>query len=121
MTGTQTCCIGWRSLASRLNAGFDPDTTENEMKLYCPYCRSGMDDPDDCYEQDVTYEHECPYCEKSFVFTIEYTRTYSADKADCLNGAEHDYQKTKTFPVEFARLRCTMCQHEKPIPKGSNE
>jgi hypothetical protein len=103
-----------------LNDGFDPDTTENDMELYCPYCETGMDDPDECYEQDVTYEHECPHCEKNFVFTVEYTRTYSADKADCLNGAEHDYKKTATFPEEFAVMRCKMCSHEKPIPKGSN-
>ncbi len=84
------------------------------MTLYCPYCKTGMDDPDECYEDGVTYEHECPSCEKYFVFTVEYTRTYSAGKADCLNGADHDYKKTRTIPAEFAVMRCKMCGHEKP-------
>jgi len=91
------------------------------MELQCPYCWKLMRDPEECYEQEITYEHECPHCEKNFVFNVEYTRTYSAKPADCLNGAEHDYKKTATIPAEFAVLRCKMCGHEKPIPKGSNE
>jgi len=90
------------------------------MNLECPYCETEIEDPDECYEEGVTYEHECPECEKSFIFGVEYTRNYSAHKAECLNGGEHDYQKTKTYPVEFARLRCSMCEHEKPMPKVSN-
>ena len=84
-------------------------------KCTCPYCSETMDDPDECYEPDVTYEHECPHCEKNFVFTVDYIRTYSANKADCLNGGEHNYQKTKTYPPEYARMRCTMCDDEKPV------
>lgn len=68
----------------------------------------------------MTYAHECQSCEKNFVFEVEYSRDYSAKKADCLNGAEHDYKKTATCPAEYAGLRCKMCGHEKPIPKGSN-
>lgn len=90
------------------------------MSLECPYCEAELKDPDECYEQDVTYEHECPHCGKNFVFNVEYTRYYSADKADCLNGSEHDYRKTATFPEKYAVLRCQMCGHEKPIQKGSN-
>lgn len=81
----------------------------------CPYCNETMDDPDECHEPEVTYEHECPHCGKSFVFTVDYIRTYSERKADCLNGGEHDYQKTNTYPPEFAKLRCTMCDDEKPL------
>ena len=32
------------------------------MSLECPYCEAEIDDPDDCYETHVTYEHECPHC-----------------------------------------------------------
>jgi len=28
---------------------------------------------------------------------------------------EHDYRKTATYPPEFARLRCKMCDDEKPL------
>lgn len=85
------------------------------MSLRCPYCDTEIDDPDDCYDEALTYEHECPACEKNFIFGVEYSRDYSAHKADCLNGADHDYQKTATIPARFAVLRCSMCGDEKPI------
>jgi len=81
----------------------------------CPYCEETMNDPEECYEQGITYELECPHCEKNFVFTVDYIRTYDERKADCLNGGEHNYQKTNTYPPEYAKLRCTMCDDEKPL------
>ena len=81
----------------------------------CPYCKKTMDDPDECFEPEIDYEYECPHCEKNFVFTVDYMRTYSEQQADCLNGADHKYEKTKTYPPEFARLRCTMCGCEKAL------
>jgi hypothetical protein len=83
----------------------------------CPYCDKSMDDPDDCYEEGVDYQEQCPHCEKNFTFTIGYTRNYYAEKADCLNGGEHNYKKTMTIPEQYARLQCTMCGDEKPLPK----
>lgn len=83
----------------------------------CPYCGLTMDDPVDCYESDVIYEHECPHCEKNFIFTVGYIRTYHENKADCLNGGEHDYRKTDTYPSKFTILRCTMCGDEKPLSR----
>jgi hypothetical protein len=87
------------------------------MDCTCPYCDKEMDDPDDCYEPNKIYQHECPNCEKNFVFTIDYIRCYSENKADCLNGSEHKWEKTITFPVEFTRLYCTDCGEERPLPK----
>ena len=81
----------------------------------CPYCDKIIDDPDDCYEPDEVYSHECPYCGKNFVFTIDYIRVYSERRADCLNGGEHQYEETKTWPKEFTRLCCKLCGDEKPI------
>lgn len=81
----------------------------------CPYCNEMIDDPDECYEPDVTYEHECPHCEKVFVFTVDYIRVYRENRAACLNGEPHNFKKTDTFPPEFARLRCSMCGEEKPL------
>jgi len=89
--------------------------TEVIMDLECPYCEKEIDDPDDCYEPCVDYEHECQHCEKNFVFVVEYTRHYSAKKSECLNGAPHQYKKTATYPPEFARMRCVDCGHEEDI------
>jgi hypothetical protein len=84
------------------------------MSLECPYCEKEIKDPDECYEQCVDYEHECPHCEKMFVFQVEYTRDYSAYKADCLNDGEHRYKEQKRYgsgePEIFSR--CQDCGHE---------
>ena len=87
------------------------------MSLECPYCDSDIDDPDDCYDPCVDYEHECPHCGKNFVFQVEYTRDYRANKAACLNGGEHEYREQKRYgsgePEVFRS--CKNCGH-----KGSN-
>jgi transcription elongation factor Elf1 len=83
----------------------------------CPYCDKELDTPTDCYETNEDYEWQCEHCEKYFVFTIDYDIIYYESKADCLNGADHNYQKTLTIPEEFARLRCKMCGDEKPLPR----
>lgn len=79
----------------------------------CPYCGESMDDPDDSYEEGVIYDHECPHCEKNFVFEVSYIRTYSERKADCLNGGKHDFKPTSTYPREYTRMRCGHCGGER--------
>lgn len=86
----------------------------------CPYCGSEEKvnhDDGYGYEEDGVFNQQCGNCEKFFVFTTSISFYYEAEKADCLNGAEHDYKKTVTYPVEYARLRCTICSHEKALPK----
>jgi len=84
------------------------------MDLQCPYCDEEIEDPDDAYEPDRDYEHECPHCEKNFVFHVEYTRNYSANKAECLNGGEHRYKERKLYGTgePLIRWRCQDCGHE---------
>jgi len=85
--------------------------------IQCPYC--GMDqeinhDDGYGYEEDELHQQECRDCEKIFTFNTHISFNYDAHKAECLNYGEHEYQLTKTFPTEFAQLRCTTCGHEKP-------
>lgn len=85
----------------------------------CPYCGAGVNichDDGYGYSEDDQHQQQCRACEKTFVYTTAIHFSYRADKADCLNGAEHSYEKTKTWPAEFARLRCTSCGDEKPLP-----
>lgn len=85
--------------------------------LKCPYCHTELEvchDDGFCYEEDVSHEMQCGVCEKSFQFTTFISFSYTPHKADCLNDGQHNYELTKTYPPEFAVLRCTTCDHEKP-------
>lgn len=87
----------------------------------CPYCGEGVEichDDGAGYDEGVSHQQECQHCEKVFVFTTAIHFTYSPSKADCLNGAPHEYERTNTFPREAARLRCVHCDDEKPLPAG---
>ena len=81
----------------------------------CPYCNKGIEiDHDGGYEEGVLYEQECPECGKIFVYSVNVCIYYDTSKADCLNDeAEHDYKPTTTVPIEYTKMRCTMCDKER--------
>lgn len=86
--------------------------------LNCPYCDAGLEvchDDGFGYAEDELHQMECRMCGKAFVFTTAILYHYSAEKADCLNGAPHEYERTHTYPKEFAKMRCTMCGDERPM------
>ncbi len=69
----------------------------------CPYCGAGQEicnDDGHGMEEDVKHEQECSECEKYFIFTTSILVLHEASKADCLNGAPHDYAPTITYPRE---------------------
>lgn len=83
--------------------------------LECPYCEHDCGDHfDDCYEQDVEYEHECQECGKNFIYIIEYSPNFTGHKADCLNGSDCDFQPICGYPKEYFenKRRCSMCSKE---------
>lgn len=78
--------------------------------IECPYCGQEFDicrdDGHGC-EEDEIYEEECPFCEKTFVFDVYISYSYTAHKADCLNGSEHDLQQAHVHPQHWRHwLRC---------------
>ena len=82
----------------------------------CPYCGAGQEinhDDGYGYEEDQVYEQECGECEKNFVFTTSISYDHYAKKADCLNGSEHKYQATATYPKRYTRMRCIDCDIER--------
>jgi len=88
------------------------------MDINCPYCNKELDinhDDGFGYKEDVKHQMDCPHCEKSFVFTTSITFYYKPEKADCLNDGKHDYQLTQTYPREWSKMRCTMCDDEKEL------
>ena len=88
--------------------------------LECPYCEKELNDPDDCYKEDETYEERCRHCDKQFVFTLSYSVSYHSYKADCLNEADHDWKPITGYPEEYFknRRRCSMCDREKTIKES---
>ena len=84
----------------------------------CPYCGKGVDichDDGFACEDGFYGQYECPWCEKSFMIDTSISIDHDAYPAPCLNGdAEHDFQMSKTFPVECARCECRVCKTPKP-------
>lgn len=84
--------------------------------INCPYCDEEIQinhDDGQGYREDELHQQECDACGKIFVFTTSIHYYYDAKKADCLNGAEHKYQPTMTFPKEYTRMRCIFCDEER--------
>jgi len=76
--------------------------------LNCPYCNAEIeifqDDGHGTDESEI-YREQCPKCEKYFTFTVAISFDFTADKADCLNGAPH----------RFSRVGCTVCGEKTPL------
>ena len=86
--------------------------------IECPYCGHWQNinhDDGYGYEEDKTHQQECESCEKTFTFTTSIIYHYEADVADCLNGSEHDYERTNTHPSCFSKMMCSMCSDEREM------
>ena len=82
----------------------------------CPYCGKGQEinhDDGYGYEEGVTYQQQCGHCDKYFTYTTSISFYYDAEKADCLNEGEHNWEPTTTQPKFFTKMRCTMCDEER--------
>lgn len=90
----------------------------------CPYCGYDVEinhDDGQGYEEGTLHRQDCKNCEMTFTFETTISFSYESYTADCLNGGEHDYRKTNTHPVKFARLRCRNCDHEKALPANEHD
>ena len=47
------------------------------------------------------------------MFSTSISYNFEPQKADCLNGAEHNWRSSGTFPREFSVMRCSMCDEER--------
>lgn len=84
--------------------------------INCPYCDADLEvchDDGFGYAEGVAHQMECPCCEKIFVFYTHISFYYSPQKADCLNGAEHKWKPTITWPKIATRMRCDYCDEER--------
>ncbi len=84
----------------------------------CPYCLAEVEinhDDGYGYEEGELHHQECGSCDKTFVYQTCISIDHDTYKADCLNGGEHNYEKTKTIPEKYAKLRCTECWDDRPL------
>ena len=92
----------------------------NKKAFNCPYCNAEQEiNHDDGYGfmEDEKYQQECGECEKIFTYTTSIVYYYESKKADCLNGTKHDFNPTHTYPKEYTRMRCSMCDEERKPTK----
>jgi transposase-like protein len=86
--------------------------------MQCPYCGADQEvchDDGHGYSEDQRHEHECSECEKSFVFTTRISFDYTPTKADCLNGAPHELELSKTWPRNLTTWRCKVCDFTRKL------
>lgn len=84
--------------------------------INCPYCDHPQEinhDDGYGYSEERIHQQQCGKCDKYFTFTTSIMYHYEVDKADCLNGGEHEYYPTHTFPKEYTKMRCSMCEDER--------
>src|SRR3990167_9751303 len=82
----------------------------------CPYCDAEQEinhDDGYGYEEGVRHEQQCGECNKYFTFTTSISYYYESEKADCLNGSEHDFKPTRTYPKEYTKMECLMCEESR--------
>ena len=86
--------------------------------ICCPYCdeEQSINHEDGYgYEENETHEQRCKHCNKTFVFTTQICFVYEAYKAPCLNGGEHEYEETNTYPRCFRHLECKHCGDRRKV------
>lgn len=92
------------------------------IRAECPYCKANVEfEHEGNFQEDELYEQTCRSCEKNFVYTLEMTITCETYQAPCLNEGQHEYEKTKVYPPQYAKMRCKTCGDEKPLGKQAQE
>jgi hypothetical protein len=84
----------------------------------CPYCGKEVEIcHDDGYglTEDEIFTATCNWCDKEFAYTVCIDITHTLHKADCLNGTEHKFLPTKTYPKRFIKMRCEDCGEEREL------
>lgn len=85
--------------------------------IECPYCGQWQEinhDDGYGYEEDTAHNQECGNCDKTFVFYTSISFYYESQKADCLNGSEHEYKPSSTFPRKYTKMVCKHCDDKRP-------
>ncbi len=85
--------------------------------LVCPYC--GREDSDSWELSESSSNHQCGSCEKNFTYETHTTRTFTASRAECLNGGEHLWGKPMDY-VSYFYKRCQACDKSERTQKTAD-
>ena len=86
--------------------------------IECPECGYFMKEPDECFNEDEIYFHECEHCEKTVGISPYYIKGYNSFKTPCQNeGEDHDWKPMKGAPIEYFvdKFQCSYCGEQKTI------
>jgi hypothetical protein len=92
--------------------------------IECPYCEAEQEinhDDGYGYSGDEIYKQECSDCGKIFTYTTSITYCYNAEEAECLNGGEHDWELSTTYPKFFSTMICKMCGNRRELTPEEKE
>lgn len=84
----------------------------------CPYCDHGQNiDHDDGYghEEDRLHQQECESCLKIFTFRTSIIYHYESFRAKCLNGGEHKFVPSITYPNCLTKMGCETCEETRGL------
>lgn len=95
-------------------------------EIECPYCEHMFDlchDDGAHYDENVREETNCPSCDKVFMVSASQSWDWEGEKADCLNGGEHDWEPVWGAPREYFHetYRCKGCDEEECRDKEGRE
>lgn len=86
----------------------------------CPYCGHYQEinhNDGYGYEEDTAHNQTCESCDKTFVYFTSISFNYDSQKADCLNGSDHEFEVSCTVPRRFSKMVCKHCD-EKRLPNS---
>ena len=87
--------------------------------IECPYCGTEQEinhDDGYGYDEGSLNQQNCVECDKIFGYTTTLSYDYDVVATPCLNDeAEHQLKRTRHYPPEYQRMRCTVCDEEFPL------
>lgn len=90
----------------------------------CPYCNTEIEinhDDGVGFDEDILHQQQCHNCEKTFVYRTSIIMYYDLMKADCLNGGDHNWKRSITFPKEYTKMICNDCGERRGLTKTERE
>lgn len=92
--------------------------------IECPYCGAEQEinhDDGYGYEESVKHQQECAECGKTFIYETSISFDYWPALAPCLNGQDHEYKPTITFPRQRTKMRCIHCDETRACTREEKD